>query len=105
MASLRQPGCKGARNDAEHGCDDHDSKERRLDRECGAVARREWIERNGHEIAIGECKTEKDNRAKNEKGDFQEANHTSLILRPVELSLSSSRSNGPNRPKANWRRD
>src|SRR3984957_4716680 len=95
MASLRQPGCKRARNDAEHGCDDHDSKERRLDRECGAVARREWIERNGHEIAIGECKTEQDNRAKNENGDFQETNHTSLIPRLAELLRVQARAMVP----------
>ena len=64
-------------------------------RERRIVGGGEWVERNGYELAIGEGETEKDDRAQNEDGDFQEANHTSLIR-----STSSSPGNCANDPKA-----
>ena len=60
MAPLRQPGRARARDDAEHGRDNHHREQRRSDRERRAVGGSEWVERNGHEIAIGESETEKD---------------------------------------------
>src|SRR5271154_3649425 len=100
MPPLREPSRQRARNDAEHGRDNHHCEERRRDRERGIVGAGEWVERNRHEVAVGEGKTEKDDSADNEDGDFEKANHASLI-RSTRLALaSSSDSNGSNAPKS-----
>ena len=60
MAPLRQPGCERARDNAEHGRDDGDSVERRVDRQRSMVNRSERIERNGHQVMVGERETQQD---------------------------------------------
>src|SRR5258708_31932668 len=100
MPPLREPSRQRARNDAEYGRDDHHREERRGDRERGIVGAGERVERNRHEVAVGEGETEKDDRAENEDGDFQKANHASLT-RSTRPALASSRDGKcPNAPKS-----
>ena len=92
MATLRQPGRERARDDAEHRRNDHHRKQRRCDRERGVLARSERVERNDHVVMVGEGETEKDDCGEDEKANFQEANHPSLMLDPPR-----TRQSNPNR--------
>src|ERR1700722_3330320 len=86
---LRQPCRECARNDAEHGGDNHHRKQRRRDRQRGVVDGSEWVERNDHIMTIGEGETQKDEGDEGKEGDSKEANNE-ILSRPTRRERASS---------------
>ena len=78
MAALRQPGRKSASHHAERGEDDDHREQGRRDRERRIVARAERVERNRHDLAVGECEEKQDKRNDGEDGIFHYADHAGL---------------------------
>ncbi len=72
--SLREPSRRAAGDDADHHRADQHDEQRRVDRESGYVARREGIERDGDEMAIGEGENQQDDRDGRDEDEFEEAN-------------------------------